>query len=156
DGGDSTTDRMQEINRAFSDLFSHALHAVLERPAIMTIQIALPFGEEVRQQRAEFIGHDSRLDIWHQPAAECPHAVVGVIEQPRLLQILTPFNLREDRFRQRKRLRRERQRGPLLCLLQQRVERNIYSELLRGRWWRGCVLRSYLFEHSRDSFLPNR
>jgi hypothetical protein len=63
---------MEPVDRAFGGVFAHALHLVVESPAVVTIEIALEFSEEIRDQRMKVAGGDSGPDAWKQPApASC-------------------------------------------------------------------------------------
>ena len=59
--------RMQPIDRTPGRVFSHAFHFVVVRPAIVTIQVALPFGEQIRNDRPQVFVIPTRFEIRRAP-----------------------------------------------------------------------------------------
>ena len=51
--------RLQPVDRAPRGVFRHALDAVVIGPAVVAVQIAFPFGEEVRDDRLKVARQDS-------------------------------------------------------------------------------------------------
>src|SRR6185503_13701699 len=54
---------MQPVDRTFRDVFRHAFDGVIIRPAIMTIEIALPLRKQIRNDRPQLSGVPARLEI---------------------------------------------------------------------------------------------
>src|SRR6266550_3889187 len=73
---------MKPIDRALGNVFSHALDGVVVRPAIVTIEIALPFREQVRNHRAQLVAVPTRLKIGRAPALPGPNGVKLLIFLP--------------------------------------------------------------------------
>ena len=61
--------RVQPVDRAPRHVLGHALHAVVERPAVVAIQIAFPLREQVGDDGVKIARQHARLDIGKQPAA---------------------------------------------------------------------------------------
>ena len=59
--------RMQPVDRPPGNVFGHAGDAVVEGPAIVAIEIAFPFGEQIRDERMELAGQQARAKIWEHP-----------------------------------------------------------------------------------------
>src|SRR6266511_541255 len=68
-------DRMKPIDRTLGDVFSHSLHGIVVRPAIVTIKIAFPFGEQVGNDRTQLGTVPARLKIRRTPTLPGPNSV---------------------------------------------------------------------------------
>jgi hypothetical protein len=84
---------MEPVDRAFGGVFAHALHLVVESPAVVTIEIALEFSEEIRDQRMKVAGGDSGPDVWKQPAL---HRVIDLPRRPLPLLWRSPGDVLID------------------------------------------------------------
>ena len=58
---------MQPVNRALRRVFGHALDAVIVGPAVVTIQITLPLGEEIGNDGAQLALVHERFEIGRTP-----------------------------------------------------------------------------------------
>src|ERR1700738_4897774 len=54
---------VQPVNRALCGLFTHAFYAVVERPAVMTVEIALPLRKKMRNEGRKCPRKTGGLDI---------------------------------------------------------------------------------------------
>ena len=95
---------MEPVNGALGDILGHALHLVIEGPAVPAIEIALVIDEEISGDGMEFARHHPRSDIRNKPAANfAPDLFIGPIAlfkwnfRARVSQQLGI--LRENRFR---------------------------------------------------------
>src|SRR4029077_984663 len=58
---------VQPVNRGLFGLFTQAFYAVVERPTIMTIEIALPLSKKIGNDRMKGPRQNSGLDIREKP-----------------------------------------------------------------------------------------
>src|SRR5205807_2813903 len=65
---DARADGMEPINRAARYVFGHALDLVVVRPAVVTIVVALPLGEQVRDDRAQLAAMIERFEVGRTPS----------------------------------------------------------------------------------------
>src|SRR5882672_48802 len=120
---------MQPIDGTLGDVLSHALDGVVVGPAIVTIQITLPLGEQVRNDRAQLAAMPTRLEIRRAPTLPGPDRV-------KLLILLARHRhrigfLRIDRFRQNF-FRHRFELGCGFGFVKYLMKLLIYAERLRG------------------------
>src|SRR5215472_14179601 len=109
------------INRALGDIFRHALHLVVKRPAVVAVEVAFPLGEEIRDDGVELARQDARFDVRKEPS---PHAAVNQRGWPApFVRICgrTVFVLWKPFVGEQLRVHGESGSGKLLRIL--------------GRWW---------------------
>jgi hypothetical protein len=70
---------VQPVNRSFGRILRHSFHFVVERPAVVAIQIAFEFREEIGDQWVEVAFRDPGTDIGKEPAA---HRMVDLARFP--------------------------------------------------------------------------
>ena len=70
---------MKPIDGAARDILGHSLDAVVEGPTVMTIEVTLPFGEQVRDDRLEIARPNTRLNPREHPAT---HRLVDLGRRP--------------------------------------------------------------------------
>src|SRR5262245_823525 len=78
---------MKPVDGRARDLFGHALDAIVERIAVVTVEVALKLGEQVRHDGVEIAGQKPRLEV-----RKCPpsHRVMDLSGGP-----VTPTVLRK-------------------------------------------------------------
>ena len=58
---------MQPVDRALGNVFGHAFDGVVVRPAVVAIEIALPFRKQVRNDRPQVVAVPARFEIGRAP-----------------------------------------------------------------------------------------
>src|SRR5205823_9651058 len=76
---------MQPVDRALGGVLGHALYAIVEGPTIMAVEIALPLGEEIRNDRMQMAWKYTRLQIRNGPSAHGLCYVRGAELSPAIL-----------------------------------------------------------------------
>jgi hypothetical protein len=110
EGKDTTAGAMQPVERTLRRIFGHSLDRVIEGPAVMAVEIALEFCEEIRDQRMKVAGCHTRADIGEEPALHC---VIDLTGRPMPLVGRTPSTVRFNRAKKFGMLRKDRFRKPL-------------------------------------------
>src|SRR5262245_38059577 len=64
---------MQPIDGASGHIFGHSLNAIVERPAIMAVQIAFPLGKKISDDRMKITRQHPRLNVGKTPAPQAAH-----------------------------------------------------------------------------------
>jgi hypothetical protein len=59
---------VEPIDRPPGDILRHSLDPIVERPAVVAIEVALPLGEEIGNDGVEFAGLYARAQIGHEPS----------------------------------------------------------------------------------------
>src|SRR5215831_2235563 len=59
---------IQPINRPPRYILSHALHLIIEGPAVPAVDVALVLDKQVRRDRMKVARHHTRSHVWDQPA----------------------------------------------------------------------------------------
>jgi len=100
---------MQPVDGTFGHIFGHALHFVVEGPAVPAVEVALVVDKQIRGNGMEFTGHHSRVHIGQQPAADFPPYLwirpVTLVERGFRAGIVQQFRmLGENGFGQRRTL----------------------------------------------------
>jgi hypothetical protein len=70
-----TADVVQPVHRPARHRLRHPLHAVVPRPAVVAVEVALPLGEQVREQRAQRVAVHLRPHVRPEPAPHRPAPV---------------------------------------------------------------------------------
>src|SRR5580692_5138380 len=78
-GKHATSGAVEPVNGAFRRVLGHALHFVVEGPAVMAVEIAFKFGEQVRDERMKVSGCDTGADVGEQPPL---HRVIDLASCP--------------------------------------------------------------------------
>ena len=107
-GKKSVAKTVQPIDRFARDRFCHALHAVVIGPAIVAIEIALPFAKKIGDQRLDFSGHQPVLEIRGTetlPRSPRFEVVVGAVRLPSRIRILGVHRFGQSLFDRQSRLR---------------------------------------------------
>src|SRR5579884_589473 len=73
---------MEPVYGAFCRVFTHAFDFIVEGPAVVAIEVALEFREQISDQRMEIAWSDAGADVREKPSLH------GVIDLPR-----SPFAL---------------------------------------------------------------
>src|SRR5262249_15167043 len=104
---DATGGGKEPIDGSLGGVFRHSFHAVLESPAVMTIEIAFPLRKEVGNDGMESAGKEAGFDIRSRPTVQRVHDLtnctmtlatgIHVILIRSFLQLRTAW---ERRFRQ--------------------------------------------------------
>src|SRR5258705_7330209 len=66
---------MKPIDGTFGNVFGHPLYGVVVGPAVVTIEVALPFSEQVRNDWAQRIAVPARLEVGRAPALPGPNGI---------------------------------------------------------------------------------
>ncbi len=89
---------MQPVNGSSRCRLRHPAHLVVIGPAVVAINIALKFAEEIRNDRPEFLAMPARLKIWSGPPLQSANCVQFVVLLFSV--IITCRPLRKNRIRQ--------------------------------------------------------
>ena len=73
---------MQPIDRTLGYVFGHALHFIVEGPAVVAIEIALEFRKQIGDERVKVTCRYARADVGKQPAL---HGVIDLAGRPLAL-----------------------------------------------------------------------
>jgi hypothetical protein len=73
---------VQPIDGSAGDVFCHALDIVVVSPVVVAIEVAVPFGEQIRDDRMEFAGLQPRPDIWIELASQSPRDHRDALRRP--------------------------------------------------------------------------
>src|SRR5215831_15924061 len=122
---------MQPIDRTLGRVFGHALYFVVVGPAVMAIVIALPLGEQVRDDWPQVFAVPARFEIRRTPGLPGTDGV-----QLLILGLSHRLGIgvnRIWRFRQHWRLRQWLKNRSRLGLIKNLMELLIYSESRRRR-----------------------
>ncbi len=74
----------QPVDRALGRVLGHAANAVVEGPAVMAVEVALPLVEQVRDDRVEVARQNTRANPGEGPAA---HGAVDMLHAMRALAV---------------------------------------------------------------------
>src|SRR5581483_7742476 len=135
--------RVQPIDRALRNFLRHAFYAVVECPAIVTIEVALPLGKQIGNDRMKWSRGNPRFYVREQPAIHrpvhqrsIPAALAGASPREIFLVVVVLFQqiwmLRENRLRKFPTPVRHQYRPRGRILGQKLVQVNIKAER-RGR-----------------------
>src|SRR5581483_7714021 len=64
--------RVQPIDRPLGGILAHPLYVIVKRPAVVAVEIAFPFGEEISDDGVKISRQNPRFEIRKQPAAHRP------------------------------------------------------------------------------------
>src|SRR5882724_11428899 len=95
---------MDPIDGTLGDVFGHALDGVVVRPAIVTIKIAFPFGEQVRNDRAQLAAVPARLKVRGTPTlpgSDCVELLIFLPGHRQRIGFLRVYRFRQEFFRHR-------------------------------------------------------
>jgi hypothetical protein len=79
EGNNSASDRLQPVDGRLRRLERHAGQIVVELKAIVAINVALPLGEQVAEQRTELVVVDAGVDERNEPPPDRSHAVGALV-----------------------------------------------------------------------------
>src|SRR6266498_4427655 len=99
---------MDPIDGTLGDVFGHALNGIVVGPAIVAIKIALPFGEQVRNDWAQLAAMPARLKVWRTPTLPGPDGVellIFLAGHRGRIWFLWIYRFRQNFFRHRLELR---------------------------------------------------
>src|ERR1700759_2788853 len=78
-GKNAAPGSVKPVDGALRRVLAHALHFIVEGPAVMAIEIALEFSEEIRDQRMEVTSSDPRVNVGKEPAL---HRMINLARSP--------------------------------------------------------------------------
>ena len=132
----------QPVDRALGHVLGHAAHAVVEGPAVMAVEVALPLVEQVGDDRVEVARHHARANERERPclasrgryAWRCACALPFLGKKSSSARRHQLGMLREHRRRQLLLLavRRRRQQPRLLRRLHQQIVQLHIKTIRRG------------------------
>src|SRR6267142_4483482 len=98
-GKHARTYRVDPVDRAFCNVLGHSLDGIVVRPAVVTIQIALPFREQGGNEWTQFGTMPARFEIGRGPAfhrADCVKLLILALAHLPRIEWLRVKRLRQN------------------------------------------------------------